>query len=94
MFTIFLSVWGMILQWGSTIKVSTELPAATRHRWDMTEKPEQITVTTTFFLSVLMNRMSSSDFISKLINDDMKQLDSDLVYAISLESWKLARDTK
>ena len=94
MFTIFLSVWGMILQWGSTIKVNTELPAATRHHWDMTEKPEQITVTTTIFLSVLMNRMSSSDFISKSINDDKKQLDSDLVYAISLESWKLARDTK
>ena len=32
------SVWGMILQWGSTIKVSIELPVATRHRCDMTEK--------------------------------------------------------
>ena len=32
------SVWDMILQWGSTIKVSTELPATTRHRSDMTEK--------------------------------------------------------
>ena len=32
------SVWGMILQWGSTTKVSTELPVATRHRRDMTEK--------------------------------------------------------
>ena len=31
------SVWDMILQWGSTIKVSIELPAATRHRRDMTE---------------------------------------------------------
>ena len=28
----------MILQWGGTIKVSTELPVATRHRRDMTEK--------------------------------------------------------
>ena len=32
------SVWDMILQWGSTIKVSVELPAATSHRHDMTEK--------------------------------------------------------
>ena len=28
----------MILQWGSTIKVSIEIPVATRHRRDMTEK--------------------------------------------------------
>ena len=32
------SVWGMILQWGSTIKVSIELPVATRHRRDMIEE--------------------------------------------------------
>ena len=32
------SAWGMILQWGSTIKVSIELLVATRHRRDMTEK--------------------------------------------------------
>ena len=32
------SVWDMILQWGSTIKLSIELPVATRHRRDMTEK--------------------------------------------------------
>ena len=32
------SVWGMILQWGSTIKVSIEIPVATGHRRDMTEK--------------------------------------------------------
>ena len=32
------SVWGMILQWDSTIKVSTELPVATRDCRDMTEK--------------------------------------------------------
>ena len=32
------SVWGMILQCDSTIKVSIELPVATRHRRDMTEK--------------------------------------------------------
>ena len=31
-------VWGMILQWGSTINVSIELPVATRHRRDITEK--------------------------------------------------------
>ena len=30
------SVWGMILQWGSSIKLSIELPVATRHRRDMT----------------------------------------------------------
>ena len=32
------NVWGMLLQWGTTIKVSIELPVATRHRHDMTEK--------------------------------------------------------
>ena len=32
------SVWGMIIQWGSTIKVSMDLPVTTRHRRDMTEK--------------------------------------------------------
>ena len=42
------SVWGMILQWGSTIKVSIELPVATRHcrDWKIVEssvKPEQMT---------------------------------------------------
>ena len=31
-------VWDMILQWGSTIKVSIELPVTTRHCRDMTEK--------------------------------------------------------
>ena len=31
------SIWDMILQWGSTIG-SIELPVATRHRRDMTEK--------------------------------------------------------
>ena len=31
------SVWDMTLQWGSTMKVSIELPAATRHRCDVTE---------------------------------------------------------
>ena len=33
-----LSIWGVILQWGSTIKVSIELPIAARHYCDMTEK--------------------------------------------------------
>ena len=32
------SVWDMILQWGSTVKVSIEIPVATRHRRDITEK--------------------------------------------------------
>ena len=32
------SVWDMILQCGSIIKVSIELPVATRHRCDMTVK--------------------------------------------------------
>ena len=32
------SVWGMILQCCNTIKVSIELPVATRHHCDMTEK--------------------------------------------------------
>ena len=32
------SVWDMILQWGSAIKVSIELPVATRHDRDMNEK--------------------------------------------------------
>ena len=32
------SVWGMILQCCSTIKVSIELPVTTRYRRDMTEK--------------------------------------------------------
>ena len=38
------SVWGIILQWGSTIKVSIELPVATRHRRDMTEKLLKVTL--------------------------------------------------
>ena len=37
------SVWGMIPQCGSTIKVSTELPVATRNRRDMTEKLLKVT---------------------------------------------------
>ena len=32
------SVWGVIFQWGSTLKVSIELPATSRHRRDMTER--------------------------------------------------------
>ena len=31
-------IWGMILQSGSNIKVSNELPVTTRHHRDMTEK--------------------------------------------------------
>ena len=38
------SVWGMILQWGSTIKVSIELPVASRHCHDMTEKLLKATI--------------------------------------------------
>ena len=38
MIALMSSVWDMILQWGSTIKVSIELPATTRHRRNMTEK--------------------------------------------------------
>ena len=33
-----ISVWGVIFQWGSTLKVSIELPATSRHRHDMTER--------------------------------------------------------
>ena len=40
------SVWGMILQWGSTTKVSTKLPVATRHHHDMTEKLLKVTLNT------------------------------------------------
>ena len=32
------SVWGMILQWRNTMKMSIELPVANRHHCDMTEK--------------------------------------------------------
>ena len=32
------SVWGMIFQWVSTLKVSIELPVISRHRRDMTER--------------------------------------------------------
>ena len=32
------SVWDVIVQWGSTLKVSIELPATSRHRRDMTER--------------------------------------------------------
>ena len=35
---IMLSVWGMILQWDSTIKVSIELSVAIRHYHEVTEK--------------------------------------------------------
>ena len=32
------SVWGMIFQWSSSLKVTIELPATSRHRRDMTER--------------------------------------------------------
>ena len=32
------SVWGLIFQWGSTLKVSIELPATSRHHCNMTER--------------------------------------------------------
>ena len=38
------SVRGMLLQGGSTIKVSIERPVATRHRRDMTEKLLKVTL--------------------------------------------------
>ena len=38
------SVRGMILQWGSTIKVSIELTVATRHRHNITEKLLKVTL--------------------------------------------------
>ena len=38
------SVWGMKLLCGSTVKVSIELPVATRHCRDMTEKWLKVTL--------------------------------------------------
>ena len=49
------SVWDIILQWGSTIKVSIELPVATRHRRDMTEK----------LLKATLNQNTHTHFVSK-----------------------------
>ena len=56
------SVWDMILQSGSTIKVSIELPIATRHRRDMTEKLLKATLnpnshTHTHFSTVLLKTL-------------------------------------
>ena len=42
------SVWGMILLSGSTIKVSIELPIATRHRRDKLMEPELTHFSETF----------------------------------------------
>ena len=55
------SVWGMILQCGSTIKVSTELPVANRHRRDTIENLLKATLnpnkqhTTTFTAYIWCN---------------------------------------
>ena len=61
------SVWDTILQWGSTIKVSIEqLPVATRHSRDMTEKLLKATLnpnthththTHTHFVGFVMSRL-------------------------------------
>ena len=52
------SVWGMILQWGSTIKVSIELPVATRHRRDMTKK--------SFKATLNLDKQLQHNFFSKI----------------------------
>ena len=52
------SVWDMILQCGSTIKVSIELPVATRHRRDMTAKLLKATLNpNTHTFTTLENKM-------------------------------------
>ena len=72
------SVWDMILQWGSTIKGSIELPVATRHRRDMTEKLLKATLnpnthTHTHIAEIGSNhyRADRSDIISTLADDSL-----------------------
>ena len=48
------SDWGVIFQWGSTLKESIELPATSRHRRDMTE--------------ILLKATLSLDQTNKLLN--------------------------
>ena len=68
------SVWSMILQWGSTIKMSTELPVATRHRCGMTEKilendvkPKETTRTKKWSLSIQFIRNLTKSWSWRLV---------------------------
>ena len=65
------SVWDMILQGGSTIKVSIELPVANRHRRDMTEKLLNSNTHTHFMFSILYLVKNIQESILSWLNFDL-----------------------
>ena len=56
-------VWDMIIQWDSTIKVSIELPAATRHRRDMTEKLLKATLNPNTHTHIYTQSLHGTDYV-------------------------------
>ena len=69
------SVWGMIFQWGSTLKVSIELHVTSRHYRDMTER----------LLKVMLSPNQTNNQLCCKLNKEIKSDDDDwLKYPIVL----------
>ena len=69
------SVWGVIFQWGSTLKLSIELPATCRHRRDITERLLKATLSpnqTNILLYIQQNNQMVTTSSSPLINIQMR----------------------
>ena len=99
------SVLGMILQWGSTIKVSVELPVTTRYHHDLSEKLlkatlNKQTVVSNFSLVYAMKSVKSINFcISEHIRKIYKAKVEKLVKKVNFLSagwvwyWYLSQGT-
>ena len=99
------SVWGMILQWDSTIKVSTELPVTSRHHRDMTEKLLKVTLnpkktTTNKIIHRSINSITRRRFL--MCSSQWGNILADIIYntitnrmesrgftSLSLQSWSI-----
>ena len=65
------SVWGMILQWGGTIKLRIEIPVATRHRRDMTEKVLKATLNNNYIaFSQFWSTLTAALWVSRFVLSD------------------------
>ena len=83
------SFWGMVLQWGSTIRVSIELPSQPHHDWKIVEsdvKPEQTTTTKYQHCSSVMASFFILEFLPRQILD---QIGWKMLFGKTL-SWSLS----
>ena len=91
------SVWGVIFQWGSTLEVSIELPATSRHRRDLTERLLKATLSpnqtnkASFAHHEQNQQMTNwwqfSYFSQKIGIEDLCKLYPKVTFCMSCEAW-------